>query len=131
MASRNISDLCPAMISLYFDFEREMRRAGIDFIVTCTFRSNDEQRQLYAQGRTAPGKIVTNALPGQSKHNKTLDGKPLAEAFDIVIMNNGKPDWNVKNPNWEKAGAIGESVGLEWAGRWKTFKEYPHFQLKG
>jgi peptidoglycan L-alanyl-D-glutamate endopeptidase CwlK len=28
-------------------------------------------------------------------------------------------------------GKIGESCGLEWAGNWKTFKEFPHFQYTG
>jgi len=29
---------------------------------------------------------------------------------------------------WKRVGEIGEKVGLEWAGRWTTFREYPHFQ---
>jgi peptidoglycan L-alanyl-D-glutamate endopeptidase CwlK len=32
---------------------------------------------------------------------------------------------------WNKIGTIGESVGLEWAGRWKRFREFPHFQFTG
>lgn len=31
-----------------------------------TYRSNAEQNELYAQGRTKAGKIVTNAKGGQS-----------------------------------------------------------------
>lgn len=30
-----------------------------------------------------------------------------------------------------RCGAIGESVGLEWAGRWKTFREMAHLQYTG
>ncbi|WP_414656759.1 phage tail tape measure protein [Deinococcus sp. VB343] len=33
------------------------------------YRSTERQNQLYAQGRTAPGSIVTNAKGGQSLHN--------------------------------------------------------------
>jgi peptidoglycan L-alanyl-D-glutamate endopeptidase CwlK len=32
---------------------------------------------------------------------------------------------------WNKVGTTGESCGLEWAGRWKKFKEMAHFQYTG
>jgi hypothetical protein len=38
-------------------------------IVTEGHRTYERQRELYAQGRTAPGAIVTQALPGESAHN--------------------------------------------------------------
>lgn len=130
IASRNVNDLSPRMRALYVRFDNAMRAAGIDYIVTCTFRDGEEQDRLYAQGRTTQGKIVTNARAGQSKHNDVnAENKPASEAFDIVIMNGGKPDWDVRNPNWKIAGKIGKNVGLEWAGDWKKFTEYPHFQL--
>jgi len=40
---------------------------------------------------------------------------------------NGKAIWHDKN-TWKKIGALGKSIGLEWAGDWRRFKEYPHFQ---
>lgn len=129
-SSRNPRDLHPRLLALYAQFETKMHEKGIEFIVTCTYRNNDDQNALWAQGRTKQGAIVTNCRGGQSAHNMTAsDGKPAACAFDIVILTNGKPDWNVNNPNWKKAGQIGKSLGLEWAGEWKTFKEFPHFQL--
>lgn len=115
---------------MYARFAIAMTAANISFIVTCTYRNNEDQAALYAQGRSSPGRIVTNARPGQSEHNKTgADGKPASHAFDIAILENGKIDWSTANPKWKQAGAIGKSVGLEWAGDWITFKEYPHFQL--
>lgn len=129
-SSRRPLDMSPRLQSAHAKFDIAMRAAGIDYILTCTYRSDDEQDKLYAQGRTTPGGIVTNARAGESKHNTVdRDGKPASQAFDIVIMKNGKPDWNVKNPDWKKAGMIGKSCGLEWAGDWKSFKEFPHFQL--
>lgn len=130
MASRRIEDLHPLLQPLAEQFKTKADAQGIDFIFTCTYRSAGEQNALYAQGRTAPGRIVTNAKAGQSRHNTTLNGKPASEAFDIVPMVNGKPCWDAKHPAWQTLGAIGESLGLEWAARWKTFKEFPHFQLK-
>lgn len=132
MASRNIFDLCVELRRAYVRFDAAMHAAGIDYIVTCTYRSNDEQQRLYNQGRTSPGPKVTNAKPGQSLHNCTdANGKPASRAFDICLIKNGKCDWDANNPNWKKAGEIGESCGLEWAGRWTSFREFPHFQIKG
>ena len=98
------------------------RQEGIELRVTSAYRDCDEQNALYAKGRTAPGKIVTNARCGKSSHN-------YRKAVDVVEFNNGKPLWN--NPNWNRIGEIGESVGLEWGGRWRSFKDRPHFQDLG
>ncbi len=119
--SRLITDLTPECQVKYYAFDIKMKEAGIDYIITCTFRSQEEQTELYAQGRTKPGPKVTWTL--SSRHTKRT-------AFDIVLITNGKPDWNKANPNWVKAGEIAESVGLEWGGRWpKKKQDYPHFQL--
>lgn len=102
---------------------------GINLLVTCTYRSNEEQADLYAIGRTAKGKIVTNALPGESKHNNMEGGAPASLAFDVVPLVAGKPMWDASNPVWQVVGSLGESVGLKWAGRWKRMREYPHFEI--
>lgn len=129
-SSRNINDLHPRLRAIFVRFDTAMIKAGIDFIVTCTYRSNADQDRLFAQGRTAGGRVVTNAKAGQSKHNHVgIDEKPESLAFDIVIMTDGKPDWNVDNPSWKIAGKIGRSVGLTWAGDWVRFKEFPHFEI--
>lgn len=94
------------------------RDRGITLIITSTYRSNDEQNALYAQGRTKSGPIVTNAKGGESFHNWRV-------AFDVVELTDGIPNWHC---DWGKIGLIGESLGLEWAGRWKTFPDNPHFQ---
>ena len=106
---------------------------GIDLLVTCTFRSHAEQAALYAQGRTAPGKIVTNAMPGQSKHNHMEGSVPAALAFDVVPLRSGKPVWGTAGEDgkvWMRVGELGKAQGLAWAGDWRTFKEYPHFELR-
>ena len=128
MSSRKLTDLHPQMQPLVTRFLANARAAGIDLLVTCTYRSNEEQAALYAIGRTKPGRIVTNAKPGRSTHNNTLNGKPAALAVDVVPLRDGKPVWSASDPVWKRVGEIGEKVGLEWAGRWTTFREYPHFQ---
>lgn len=128
MSSRKLTDLHPQMQPMVTRFLANARTAGIDLLVTCTYRSNEEQAALYAIGRTKPGRIVTNAKPGRSTHNNTLNGKPAALAVDVVPLRDGKPVWAASDPVWKRVGEIGEKVGLEWAGRWTTFREYPHFQ---
>jgi peptidoglycan LD-endopeptidase CwlK len=132
MASRKISDLHPDMIPLIEEFLKECERQGLEILVTCTYRSNAEQDELYAKGRTKPGNIVTNAKAGQSKHNFTIDGVPASKALDFVPVRNGKLIWGTSGEDlalWLQCGKIAEFFGLEWAGRWKRFKEFPHIQL--
>jgi len=99
------------------------RDKGIELRVISAHRDCAEQNKLYAQGRTLPGKIVTNARCGKSSHN-------YKRAVDVVEFKNGKPLW--KNSNWDKIGLMGEALGLEWGGRWRSIKDKPHFQdLRG
>lgn len=120
--SRLLSDLSPLLRPLVDTFLESAAAAYIDVLVTCALRTQAEQAALYAQGRTAPGPIVTDAQAGQSAHNYGL-------AIDIVPIVNGKPDWQGSDPVWYQLGHLGEQAGLEWAGRWIHFKELPHFQM--
>ena len=137
MASRKIEDLSKQLQPLASAFINQANAALAPFhasvIITCTYRNDDEQAALYAIGRSLPGKKITNAKPGESKHNKrdAKTGKPAAEAFDIAIIVDGKLNWDINHRVWQLAGEVGEQLGLEWAGRWIRFKEGPHFQLKG
>lgn len=126
--SRSISDLLPVCKEKAEAFIKLAKAEGIDLIVTSTYRDNESQAVLFAQGRTKPGAIVTNAKPGQSFHNWQC-------AFDVVPIRNGKPVWGTSGEDgklWRKVGELGESVGLEWAGRWTgKLKEMAHFQYTG
>lgn len=122
MSSRSLNDLRPEIRPMAEAFLDACAAAGIDVLVTCTLRSNAEQAQLYAKGRTAPGPKVTNAPAGQSAHNYGL-------ALDVVPMVNGKPDWQGADPIWQQVGSIGQGAGLQWAGApGFPFPEEPHFQ---
>lgn len=122
-------------------------------IITCTLRTLEEQKALYAQGRLPLSSInklrkvaglgtigvneatskVTNADAGQSKHNP--NNKGLSRAFDVgfVKLSSGKNsslDWNVKNFQ-EFYKILSEKFPqIEWGGNWKSFKDYPHFEVK-
>ncbi|MEN7431417.1 M15 family metallopeptidase [Chromobacterium sp. TRC.1.1.SA] len=131
MPSRKIEDLHPDLQPLCREFLRCCQAAGLDILITCTYRSAEEQNQLYAQGRNGkPGPRVTNARGGQSEHNAMIQGRPAARAFDIVPIVGGKPCWDDKHPAWQTAGRIGMELGLNWYGRPNApFREFPHFAL--
>ncbi|WP_310027977.1 M15 family metallopeptidase [Flavobacterium arsenatis] len=97
--------------------------------ITQGLRNNAEQDAMYAQGRTAPGKKITNAKGGQSIHNYGF-------AVDICLIIEGKTaswdtkkDWdNDKIADWYECVKIFALYGWEWGGNWKTFKDMPHFE---
>jgi peptidoglycan L-alanyl-D-glutamate endopeptidase CwlK len=120
MASRKIEDLLPPAAVLCRQFISRCDDAGIDVIITSTYRSIEEQNQLYQQGRSKPGNRVTNAKGGDSYHNWRV-------AFDFAPLKNGKIDWN-DTDLFKRCGKIAEECGLEWGGSWKSFKDYPHCQ---
>jgi peptidoglycan L-alanyl-D-glutamate endopeptidase CwlK len=122
--SRSTMDLIPAAKAKVERFQGLCVANGIDILITSTYRDIDSQNALYAQGRTAPGKIVTRAKGGESFHNYKC-------AVDIVPIVNGKLVWDDEDPVWQTLGELGKQAGLEWAGDWKTFKEFPHFQYTG
>lgn len=99
--------------------------------ITQGLRTFKEQDELYAIGRTKPGKKVTNAKAGQSIHNYGL-------AVDICLMIDGKTaswdsakDWDKDQvADWYECVKIFAKYGWEWGGNWKTFKDLPHFENK-
>lgn len=86
-------------------------------------RSNARQNELYAQGRTKPGNIVTNAKAGQSWHNYGI-----AVDFFLTSKDGSKALWTV-NSKWRRAAAIGKSLGFTWGGDWDGFVDNPHLQM--
>ena len=93
-------------------------------ITVCTYRSNKDQQAAFDAG-------ASNARPGQSKHN-ALDknGNPASKAFDIGVIRFGKYISNGKDPAYLRAGQIGESLGLKWAGRWTgKIRETCHYEI--
>lgn len=43
----------------------------------------------------------------------------------------GQPDWDISHPAWDRLTSVGISLGLTSGSTWRTFKDYPHFQLTG
>lgn len=121
--SRSLDDLRVPVRTRAQAFIAACHKVGIDVLITSTYRDDESQADLYAQGRTKPGRIVTDAKAGQSFHNYRC-------AFDFVPLVNGKPRWDDLSL-FTRCGEIAESVGLTWAGRWTRFKEMAHCQYTG
>lgn len=123
MSSRDLNDLLPPARKRARALVAAAREAGIELLITSTLRTFEEQAELYSRGRRGiPGeKWVTKAKPGQSWHNYGL-------AFDVVPLVNGKAIWN--SPHWARIGELGEMCGLAWGGRWRRFRDLPHFEYR-
>lgn len=111
--------------------KRAIELSAIDFSVLEGFRTHERQEQLYAQGRTAPGNIVTWTM--KSKH---LDGK----AVDLVPY---PLDWNdmkkfdqISKAMFAAADELG--VSIRWGADWnqngkpreKGETDSPHFEIQ-
>ena len=120
--SRSLDDLEPETRIMAEELIARAAAAGFPIIVTQTLRTFAEQDALYAQGRTAPGKKVTNARGGYSWHQ-------FGRAFDVAFK--GPKGGVLWTGPWEELGSLAESIGLEWGGRWKSLKDRPHMEHRG
>jgi len=116
--SRDLSGLLPAVRERAEAFLNLASLDGYPLVITETYRSPERQAELYAQGRTAPGPIVTNARPGQSLHEQR-------RAFDVCFP--GPEPYSDAHP-WHLLGEWAKQAGLEWGGHWHH-PDRPHLQL--
>lgn len=102
---------------------------SLDLKITSGHRSFEEQAKLYAQGRTEPGEVITNAEPGESAHNWGC-------AIDVVPMKGGVALWS-DTPTWDRLGSAARrfasahpnSERIAWGGNWSQFRDRPHFEI--
>ena len=90
-------------------------------------RKWEDQQRIYAQGRTTPGQIVTNAPPGHSMHEFGLavDCMPSLNPPALAY----KPDDVGGSPRYISMRAAAESIGLVSGSRWIHVPDWPHLQL--
>lgn len=130
-SSKNVATLHSKVQQLFKNWILECqilaKTLGYEYKAISGNRTWEEQAKIYAQGRTAPGKIVTNARPGYSNHNYGI-------AVDMGVFKDGKYLDSSKPSEAEafhrKAAIIAEKYNIEWGGSWKSFKDYPHFEYK-
>jgi peptidoglycan LD-endopeptidase CwlK len=121
-SENNIRTLNPKVQPLARELIEKAVAAGVHVKVISGTRTYAEQNELYAQGRTKPGMIVTKAKGGQSIHN-------FGCAWDVGIFSADGKIYFGESKDYAKVGAIGRGLGIEWGGDWTGFKDEPHFQV--
>lgn len=119
----DINALHPHVKELALKLVQECQKQGLQIKITDCVRTKAEQDALYAQGRTQPGSIVTNAQYPQSNHCWGI-------AFDFC-RNDGTGAYNESGNFFERVGAVGKSIGLFWGGDFTTILDRPHFEYQG
>lgn len=120
MSSRSLDDLRTEFRPMVDEWLAACHKENIDVLVYCTLRTYAEQGTLFAQGRTTPGPIVTNARAGQSAHN-------FGFALDFVPLMMGKPQWSAGSLLYTRAIGLAEQHGLQSL-RHSDFPEWAHLQ---
>lgn len=120
--SRDINLLHPTLKRGAEELSKRLLELGYPLGISSTYRDNEAQDALYAQGRTTSGSIVTNAKGGQSIHNYKL-------AFDVFKNISGEAYSDATF--FETAGKIWTEMGGEWGGSWTSFPDKPHMQFTG
>ena len=106
---------------------RFMKIAGSSCKIISGTRTYAEQDALHAQGRGVPGRVVTNAVGGQSNHN-------FAIAWDVGIFDG--TDYVDGSTRAEEQMYISlahrikaDNSALEWGGDWHSIVDNPHYQM--
>ena len=99
-----------------------MAKHGYEVRITSGMRTYAEQNQLYSQGRSTKGPIVTNAKGGWSWHN-------FGCGFDITLFKDGVPVY--ESPYYEECAEIGRAQGLDCGLFWKGLRDEPHYNVTG
>lgn len=130
-SAARLSGLHPAVLAAATALIERSYAVGVPILITQGLRTIAEQDALYAQGRTRPGAIVTNARGGYSYHNYGL-----AVDFALLLPNGWGVSWDMNRDgnrngsrDWLEVVQHAKTIGFEWGGDWTSFKDYPHMQM--
>jgi peptidoglycan L-alanyl-D-glutamate endopeptidase CwlK len=126
ISEAHLADVHPELARRIRQLANKCLANGTIIRVTCGVRNWADQDDLYAQGRSEPGKIVTDARGGWSAHNfgYAVDIVPADPAFPAFV-----PDWNAMDPRWKMVLLVAKSCGLAEGAQWRTFPDKPHLYL--
>ncbi len=128
---RNILELHPRLQTKLAELQTLCLKNGITIKIGEGLRTVAEQDTLYAQGRTTPGSIVTNAR-GASYSSQHQWGIAADFYIDMDVDGDGvKSDDAFNNATglFDKVGILAKSIGLGWGGDWKIPVDKPHLYL--
>lgn len=154
--SRDLEELDPSFKAKIEELLSSCNESGYPMRQFFTLRSPFEQGKLWRQSRSRKqvedkiselnskgasflayciesvgsqnGRHVTNAIPGLSWHQ-------WREAVDCFWLVDGNAEWSTKKKINGKNGYanyadIASSMGLNAGGLWRSFKDWPHIQLR-
>jgi peptidoglycan L-alanyl-D-glutamate endopeptidase CwlK len=136
MPSTSLQDADKELRDAYLALRTEYQAANParSLVVTCSYRSPEEQMAAYQQGRgLEDGKWRVQDI---SKVVTQLSGKPGSEsnhnlkpcrAIDVAVCIGGKATWDIKE--YAPLGPLAAKHGLVWGGNWTTLKDFPHLEL--
>lgn len=128
VSAQRLAKVHPILAGKVAAMDAKLQAKGVVIRVVQGLRTFSEQNALYAQGRTAPGKIVTNAMAGHSWHNWGFAVDCIPGVRDVSVWT---PNWNASHPDFELMIDAGVAEGLISGARWESIKDEPHFQLAG
>lgn len=114
-----VTELQPLVKRMADSVVKEMANKGLPVRIVEGYRSFSRQNELYAQGRTSPGKIVTKSRAGESFHNYGV-------AVDFVFTKLG---YEASKEDWNTLGAVLRKHNFVWGGDWKVFVDQPHGEM--
>lgn len=122
---------------------RELMEASIkdspeDFTITEGLRTQQRQKELYAQGRTTKGIKVTNADGVKNKSNHQAKSDGFGYAVDLYPYFNGSVQVShtetiprlKRIADHIKNKAKQMNIKVIWGGDWKSPYDPPHFEIK-
>lgn len=118
LSQRSVDKLRGVHPDLVRVVHRAIQLTPIDFAITCGTRSQEEQRQLVAEGKS-----------------RTMNSRHLTgHAVDFVALIDGRASWK----NWAhyqqiaqafKHAALELGIAIVWGGDWAKFRDGPHIEL--
>lgn len=123
----DIQGLDTALVVKWGRINDAMTALGYPMRICQGKRTTEEQQALWAQGRTMPGRIVTNC-DGVVKLSNHQSGRALDACFigNDPFLEKGLRAEAVAI--WAAYGACGEAMGLVWGGRFQLVDK-PHLEL--
>ena len=107
-----LAGILPELRAVLHVFQTHLTRLGCPkLLVVEGFRSCARQKELFAQGRTLPGKIVTSVICPDATH-------PRGQAVDLAFVDSHP--YADTHP-WQLIGEACKLVGLRWGGAWGDF----------
>jgi len=104
------------------DLCEHLTNAGIRYTVASRDRTPEQQHALYQQGRSKPGKKVTNADSFRSAHVWRC-------ACDLLLVDSKGKTLHARHPHWKRFGMLASACSLTWGGSWRKLVDSGHVEF--